>query len=206
MVEVAARLMPGARAPFRFHVVGEGHLQPQVRSWSAPGGSRTRCASTRPAATRGLVRGLRPAADDERLRGRAVRDLRGARHGRARGGAGAAGQPRADGRRRRRPDRSRDPDEYASALERLVGDRDCATGSARAARRRMLEDFSLRQMADSHERLYERLLETGTPRERRRARHGRALVPGAAPLPGSPLGGAAARLDRDPVAQPRPLP
>ena len=187
------RLKSRAERPFRFHVVGEGHLQASGRAAGAA--SRGLEAEVRfhpPAAdARPWYRGLRPAADDEQLRGRAVRDLRGARHGRSRRGAGAAGQPRAHGRRRRHPHRLRAI--RTSTPPRSSGS--WVTGSCRdrlgeSGRRRMLEDFSLRQMAESHERLYERLLETGTPRERRRARRWpSASFPEQLRFRGSPLRG-----------------
>jgi glycosyltransferase involved in cell wall biosynthesis/GT2 family glycosyltransferase len=54
---------------------------------------------------------------------------------------------------------------YADALEPLVSDRDLRVRVGKAGRARVLDRFSLRQMADRHGELYDRLGEVGPPRD-----------------------------------------
>jgi hypothetical protein len=75
---------------------------------------------------------------------------------------------------------------YADALVELLGDDTRRHAMGAASRLRMLRDFSCRQMAQSHEQLYERLLETRAPMAR----------PAVFPLPGPTRLPRAERLER----------
>ena len=212
MVEVAAALRD-ARLELPIHVVGDGDAR--------AGGARAAIARARPrrrrrASTRPPPSSPRwyaacdAAADDERVRGRPLRRLRGDGDGAAGRRAGAARQRRAARRRRRRAGRAA---RRRRRLRRRAAPSWSTTASAarRSAprpRARAASDFSLAaRWRDAHERALRRPARARAPpapagggdprraRERRsgcRSRRARARH--------------AARLGDRPVLQPRPLP
>ena len=169
MVEVAARLRSKSAQEFRVHVVGEGHLEGEVHEQVARLGLEDTVRFHPPTSD------ARPwyAACDLMLMTSAYEGVPYVIYEALAMGVPVVAPALPGNRELMDGDGgvlidSRDPDEYADALERLAADPGLRGRLAGSGRRRMLEDFSLRQMADRHERLYERLLDGRRRRGRRR--------------------------------------
>ena len=90
-----------------------------------------------------------------------------------------------------------DAEGYADAIVALLGDRERRLGMGKRSRQRMLAEFSLDQMGQHHDRLYERLLGGRSASSRWRQQH-----PGGGDPDGSATLLAPIRLPRDPRPEP----
>jgi hypothetical protein len=88
-----------------------------------------------------------------------------------------------------------DAEQYAQAVADLLGDDARRRAMGARSRERMLRDFSLREMAERHERLYDDLLGTRLAADTARSR---TVAASAAPAAAPP---APLRLERDPAPE-----
>ena len=154
---------------FMLHIVGEGDLKDdamrRARELRVEHLIDWNPTIARDAA---LVSQRGPAVHDEHLRGSALRDVRGARDGRARGRPRIAGQRRAGRPGRRRADR---PPRRRRGLRRRdpgAAERRSPAGKVgEEARERMIADYSVAEMGARHERALRDLLarRAASPRE-----------------------------------------
>ena len=184
MVEVARAPARPRRRRSQLHVVGDGELRGAVRdarraSWRSSDIVRFHPPTQRP---RALVRGRRRAADDERVRGRALRRLRGDGDGRAVVAPALPGNAELMGEDERRAGRAARRRRRATPTRCAGSPSDARPPRAhrRAERvRGRSSAFSLELMADGHEALYERAARAGARRSRRRARAAARSQPAA---------------------------
>ena len=99
-----------------------------------------------------------------------------------------------------------DADGYADAIVFLLNDDQRRRAMGERSRRRMLSDFSLREMGRRHSELYERLLDRRAATARQRGRKGfsgeRDLCSSLEPMPAEPAPPSCLRLTRDPPPDP----
>ena len=96
-----------------------------------------------------------------------------------------------------------DVEAYVEAILAMIDDEASPPGARRRGRARMLDDFSLRQMAEGHERLYDDLLANTAPEAPVEVRQA-CSRPLALRHPSGPRHSTG--LDRHPLLQPWPLP